>query len=1012
MPENEVPIALKFVADATGVKNETASIGQELRGLANLGSTFAFGTALSGVGFSVAENLRKGAETIQEFGQEALKLQRQLGGTAEQASAWVATFDRFNISVDGGSRALIFFERNLRGVGDASESAIISGKSFTGVLSDLGISATTQNGSLREFDQVIGDVAEAFARHKGSVDNGVNAQVLFGRAGRDLLPILEGGRERIEEAAQAAQKYGLTLTGQNLAAVYAFGQAHKDADEAMQGVAITAGLTLLPWMTRLANQGASLAQGFNQNLIPALRSVGEVRIGGTDVGNLAITLGTIGVAAIPVGVGIQALRFAFAPLAGLIGATAAAVQGLTVASEEAAVAVATDTAAESAKAVAAQAEAVAIGESSAAIAVQLALWPELEAASAAAGATTAAAATGATGFAGALAAVGAVAAPVAAGLAAIAAIGIPIAMMFRHSTEEGDAYRKMLDSLPEAERKAVSAEVDRRLQEQGMQTEDINAERARVARQIAAEGTFPGFASDQQQAARQRQIEEANRRRLLELNTTFQQQAPNPAGDDAARANFQLGEEAVNAILQGVDSQSSKAMQVLKQEGTAFTLALATSMREAAGGTGPSQLVRDAVTRMSDQAQEAFKRQREVLGENAPLASGLIGTRLGRAEVSDQQVESQNRLAALQRTESEAQRQRNAEELQANLALYDVRSRIVDLTAAERPLRMAAAQIDLQLRDYGLQRVQLLEHEQTLRAQQAAAPATRRQEDIQFEIDRLQLQATVDRSFIPQARERMRDLVLQSTQADLDALEANRTVTEAQRREQDTQLTAQIGQTPTRVAQTQIAEQMATFDLVKQHLDDEQAAYTDIVDRINIRYDREHLLRQGALDEATRQIDYLDAEAAEYDKVYKALSDAYSKAIAESNAFTIEEQGQIRQRMGLRESEVQQVEDYWRALAGDLTPDERRRAQLGNAPRTATADFSGGIINAIGPGGAGGNQAGGTIVQISFANGAYTVYGGQSGSAEEIAAVLARAMAEYAGSHDHGANPRLGGAGG
>src|SRR5262249_52532311 len=73
----------------------------------------------------------------------------------------------------------------------------------------------------------------------------------------------------------AAKKYGLRLTGDNMAAVRQFGLAHKDLDEAVTGLQIQLGVALLQVLADVARPVASAAQVVNQDLTPAFNALGD-----------------------------------------------------------------------------------------------------------------------------------------------------------------------------------------------------------------------------------------------------------------------------------------------------------------------------------------------------------------------------------------------------------------------------------------------------------------------------------------------------------------------------------------------------------------------------------------------------------------------------------------------------------------------------------------------------------------------------------------------------------------
>jgi len=85
-----------------------------------------------------------------------------------------------------------------------------------------------------------------------------------------MIPVLALGAAGMQEAEDAATKYGLTLSGANVDAIRTYGFAQKDFQESTTGLTLAIGNMLIPVLTTLATGLASDAQAINQNAIPAV----------------------------------------------------------------------------------------------------------------------------------------------------------------------------------------------------------------------------------------------------------------------------------------------------------------------------------------------------------------------------------------------------------------------------------------------------------------------------------------------------------------------------------------------------------------------------------------------------------------------------------------------------------------------------------------------------------------------------------------------------------------------
>src|SRR5690606_41954766 len=76
----------------------------------------------------------------------------------------------------------------------------------------IGVSVTNADGSLRDTEEVMLDVADRFEKIEDGAAKAAIAQELFGRSGTNLIPFLNQGRAGIEALKKEADDFGLTVT--------------------------------------------------------------------------------------------------------------------------------------------------------------------------------------------------------------------------------------------------------------------------------------------------------------------------------------------------------------------------------------------------------------------------------------------------------------------------------------------------------------------------------------------------------------------------------------------------------------------------------------------------------------------------------------------------------------------------------------------------------------------------------------------------------------------------------
>ncbi|GEM_PF-6139470 len=211
---------------------------------------FVLGKAAMSLGAGLGDQLKDMVSGTQEYGEAVRKLAMTTGASTEQASSLLFMFKEQNVEADAASRSLVKFAKGLQGVQDAEDGAVPGGKTTLEVLRDLGVTANDAAGRQRSLVDVLGDVADKFKELPDGQEKTARAMQLFGKSGADMLPVLNLGKEGLEEAEAAAKKYGLALSADNVAQIHKFAMAHKDMDGAIEGVRLKLAVGLMPALTK------------------------------------------------------------------------------------------------------------------------------------------------------------------------------------------------------------------------------------------------------------------------------------------------------------------------------------------------------------------------------------------------------------------------------------------------------------------------------------------------------------------------------------------------------------------------------------------------------------------------------------------------------------------------------------------------------------------------------------------------------------------------------------------
>ncbi len=134
------------------------------------------------------------------------------------------------------------------------------------VFAEQGIAVRDAAGNMRNANDVLGDVADIFARMPDGLEKTALAMELFGsRAGPQLITMLNGGRAALKAAGEEAARFGQIVTTEGAKAAEQFNDNLTRMESAVRGAAIQLGNELLPWLASVTNQlidGAREAGGF------------------------------------------------------------------------------------------------------------------------------------------------------------------------------------------------------------------------------------------------------------------------------------------------------------------------------------------------------------------------------------------------------------------------------------------------------------------------------------------------------------------------------------------------------------------------------------------------------------------------------------------------------------------------------------------------------------------------------------------------------------------------------
>ncbi len=153
-----------------------------------------------------------------EAGDELSKMSQRVGISVETLSLWNPLAKQAGLSGEA-------FEKGLRKLSTTMVDAATGGEDAAHSFKAVGVEFKNQDGTLRATDQVLLDLAERFKAMPAGADKTALAMQLFGKAGADMIPFLNQGKDGINELTEEMRALGIEMSGESAAQAEVFNDA-------------------------------------------------------------------------------------------------------------------------------------------------------------------------------------------------------------------------------------------------------------------------------------------------------------------------------------------------------------------------------------------------------------------------------------------------------------------------------------------------------------------------------------------------------------------------------------------------------------------------------------------------------------------------------------------------------------------------------------------------------------------------------------------------------------------
>jgi phage-related protein len=291
-----------------GLSNTAGRVSGGLKGLAGAAGGLS-GVLGSLVPIATGAGLAAMAKGAIDAADDMNDLSQKTGVSVEQLSKFQQAANASGTSIEGVGAAMIKLNKGLAAGGGPAADA----------LKALGLSATDASGKLKSTDQVMLEVADKFAKMPDGAQKTALAMQLFGKAGADMIPLLNGGRQAVESlSATMTTKFAQGADNLN------------DKLASLQGklleLGVQVGTALMPLLNGIADAVLAAANAFAAMPAPLQAIVGGI----VALTAAFVILAPAISAAVSIAGALAGLQLG-ATIAGWLGAVGPAIAGITAA---------------------------------------------------------------------------------------------------------------------------------------------------------------------------------------------------------------------------------------------------------------------------------------------------------------------------------------------------------------------------------------------------------------------------------------------------------------------------------------------------------------------------------------------------------------------------------------------------------------------------------------------------------------------------------------------------------
>ena len=306
-------VVVNIIGSSEGLTKAVASADSSMKGLGESASQMGTKVALAFAAISAAAvaELAAAAATTRSLVADVAALMKVTGLAAAEASGLAFVGQQMGLTAQQMAAAFAIFEKNL--------------VNSTASMEKYGLSLTNADGSQKSFTQVLGEAADVFTTLPKGASQATFAMEVFGRSGRDLIPILNLGSAAISEMSGEAADFNLVIPPETMSSAKSLTAATRDLSAAWDGFQLSIGSTTLGPLTAVTNILTMIVQGATQ--LPGPLKAAALAFVAVGAGAIAAVPGIVGFIADAAAAGPAMLKIGQMAVAGIKMVQAAVLTG-------------------------------------------------------------------------------------------------------------------------------------------------------------------------------------------------------------------------------------------------------------------------------------------------------------------------------------------------------------------------------------------------------------------------------------------------------------------------------------------------------------------------------------------------------------------------------------------------------------------------------------------------------------------------------------------------------------